>query len=395
MNKAARFRTRRLDPRLLRNLEQAFGHDLSGIECVEFDPTGQMDDVLACAVGNRVCLSSTLNRCSDRDQARVIAHEIVHVIQKRSSTGRRGSVAELELEAELGSHDAIVGRPFQVQFADAAAIPRFWGPAGHYFTCLFVMPGAGVAPRAAFTRAFFCQMPDEVTEFDATEAMKDAVFTGAQGLVRTEFGSPTAVIEAQARIQEDMQVSAGLHSLSGGSSLAEQGRRKLDLTKLFRSKDHLAVGLAMHAFGDSFAHVQLTDETLMYPTGIGHGEELFGHYARGRAGKAAGKIAIDYLDALIHPSDLGRMIRDGMLIGHETVDAGSEIDCPQESVRHAKVAAGMVLRGMLERRAAMMRLGGDDEDVPGFFRELQGNRNKPGQLTHVSEVPLKYLWRKD
>ncbi len=73
---------------------------------------------------------------------------------------------------------------------------------------------------------------------------------------------------------------------------------------------------------------------------------------------------------------------------------GSEIDCPQESVRHAKVAAGAVLRGMLERRTAMKRLGGDDEDVKGFFAELQSGRSTPGQLTHVSETPLKYLWRK-
>jgi len=74
---------------------------------------------------------------------------------------------------------------------------------------------------------------------------------------------------------------------------------------------------------------------------------------------------------------------------------GSELDCSPEHVRHAQVAAGMVLRALLERRAAIRRVGGNDENPEEFLKELRSGKYVPGQLTHVSELPLKRLWRKD
>ena len=79
------------------------------------------------------------------------------------------------------------------------------------------------------------------------------------------------------RVLEDAQVSSGLHSLTGGKAIQEQGYCYKELKGIFTSNDHLAIGLALHAFGDSFAHVQLRNpKGLMYRTGIGHAAELVG-----------------------------------------------------------------------------------------------------------------------
>ncbi len=74
---------------------------------------------------------------------------------------------------------------------------------------------------------------------------------------------------------------------------------------------------------------------------------------------------------------------------------GSDLDCSPRDIRQAKLAAGMVLRAMLERRAAIKRVGGNDENPDEFLAELRSGKYRPGQLTHVSELPLKRFWRYD
>ena len=52
------------------------------------------------------------------------------------------------------------------------------------------------------------------------------------------------------------------------------------------------------------------------------------------------------------------------------------------------------LRAMLEHPdAAIKRVGGNDENPEEFFAELRSGKYRPGQLTHVSELPLKRFWR--
>ena len=72
---------------------------------------------------------------------------------------------------------------------------------------------------------------------------------------------------------------------------------------------------------------------------------------------------------------------------------GTDLNCSAEDIRKAKLAAGMVLRAMLERRAAMKRVGDENEDIGKFFEELRSGKYRPGQLTHVSDLPLKRFWR--
>jgi hypothetical protein len=74
---------------------------------------------------------------------------------------------------------------------------------------------------------------------------------------------------------------------------------------------------------------------------------------------------------------------------------GSDLDCANADIRQAQVAAGVVLRAMLERRVAIKRVGGDDENPDDFLNELRSGRYVRGQLTHVSDMPLKNYWRKD
>ena len=74
---------------------------------------------------------------------------------------------------------------------------------------------------------------------------------------------------------------------------------------------------------------------------------------------------------------------------------GSDLDCSARDINQAKLAVGMVLRAVLERRAAIKRVGGEDENPEEFLKELRSGKYRPGQLTHVSELPLKRFWRSD
>ncbi len=74
---------------------------------------------------------------------------------------------------------------------------------------------------------------------------------------------------------------------------------------------------------------------------------------------------------------------------------GSDLDCSARDISQAKLAASMVLRAALERRAAIKRVGGNDENPDEFLNELRSGKYRPGQLTHVSELPLKRFWRSD
>lgn len=288
-----------LDGDVRARFEHAFGADLAGIGLVEFDGEFAGPAPAAAAIGDRIFVSSGLKRLPARARERILAHEIVHVLQKRNVATMSGAVgpaaaAALEFEADQGAEAALAGRLFRVALADRAEIPRFWGPAGHYYTSFFVMLAAGVEPRIARLRAFFCQMPDQVLNFDATAAAIDSKIDADSIVGR--YGAKQAVSapanpyhffgeseeQKRKRILENAQVESGLHSLTGAGSAAEQQYRFGVLLKMFPHNDHLAVGLALHAFGDSFAHVQLSNPGLMYKNGIGHAAELFNDAAQDR-----------------------------------------------------------------------------------------------------------------
>lgn len=320
---------RRLDAAFREAMEERLGEDLAAVRIGALPAARARHAPLAMTIADRILVSPVLDRMPAEVARAVIAHELVHIVQKRRGRGGpRGATgprhgAAIEAEAELGALRLCVGAPFRPLLADAPQIPRFWGPAGHYYTCYFVMLAAGVDPEMARLRSVFCQLPDQVRQFDATAAAidskVDADSIALRGAVRASGLGPAnphqwyeSVQEKSARILQNAQVESGLHSLTGSSSSDEQSFRFKVLTEIFNSRDHLAVGLGLHAFGDSFAHVDQSNRSLMYKNGIGHGAELFSAEARDRI-----------LDALVKggsAADLKEALSQNLLHAHDPDD---------------------------------------------------------------------------
>ena len=246
----------------------------------------------------------------------VLAHELAHVVQKRrpapASAGALLSPryrARLEAEAHLAAVEAIRGGRPACRLPDVPGIPSAWGPAGHYWTCYFVMLAAGVKEDEAQKRAFFCQMPDQVREFDAscagidwaeldlgiprgsplwgqfpstdpqsvpTHVVTHVTHARSRFTDFEEYTTTTQYIEPvpqtlKAEMEQrqlDLDISEGLHSLTGGNASGEVMYRELQL--VLHSDDPLAYGLALHAYGDSYAHQDMSDSELMYAPIVGH-----------------------------------------------------------------------------------------------------------------------------
>ena len=238
----------------------------------------------------------------------VLAHELAHVVQKRrpgSSLSAYAASPEyeclLELEANRAAQRAVAGRPARCVLPDQPTRLAAWGPAGHYYTAYFVLLAASGNNEQAQRRAFFCQMPDQVFDFDAVSAACDyyqqdspgkvwiphfGTFVPISESVETEtqtvyeydglaMSRTTVIVETAAsrlrRKQIDRQISTGLHCLTGRKGTEEIAIREKLLYKY--KDDDLRYGLALHCFGDSYAHQ--TKEGRMYTPIQGHA--LDGH----------------------------------------------------------------------------------------------------------------------
>jgi hypothetical protein len=186
------------------------------------------------------------------------------------------------------------------------------------------MLAAGLNEDEAQERAFFCQMPDQVKEFDASTAGIDwteldlavsrdsplairglgqlfpsldpdgvptrrATPITSHGLdtrldLRADIGeqTPEGLAEVMAHRRLDLDIAEGLHSLTGGNAGSELMYRQGQLS-LF-SEDRLIFGLALHAYGDSYAHVDTNDGGIEGPAGLSRsGEAIRAGVANGRA----------------------------------------------------------------------------------------------------------------
>lgn len=250
----------------------------------------------------RIALGAGFFAADERRRAEIFAHEAVHVAQKRRGARARGQsapAAALEAQAHRLTARALRGRFVEAPIADGSREPSFWGPAGHYYASLYVMLAAGIDETAAYQRAFFCQMPDQVFEFDAVSAAVDyyqadgptSVWVPTVGTFRP--ATPPELIEYQtikrlkfdgmarywdedsfetpASVQRrrtvDWQISTGLHSLTGRRGKDEVEIRAARL--LEHKDDNLRFGLALHCFGDAFAHQDKKGD--MYKPIKGHG----------------------------------------------------------------------------------------------------------------------------
>jgi RHS repeat-associated protein len=132
-----------------------------------------------------------------------------------------------------------------------------WDENGHFYTTYIVARAAGLSNEQAKALAYFSQLPDEDTDFDATHAG----LARAGGIEGEEFYKKNAW-------RKDVQEV--LHSLHGGDSKKRRDcLKKLLLTGNLKDWQK---GLVIHAFGDAYAHTTLDDGKLVSYGGIaGHG----------------------------------------------------------------------------------------------------------------------------
>jgi hypothetical protein len=221
----------------------------------------------------------------------VIAHELAHVVQKRRArcTPWRRAVAtqafRLEAEAHNAATAALLGEVSRELSADGSGHLRCWSWAGHYYTVYFALLAAGFTDEAAATAAFFCQMPDQVLELDAKTrgiswaanringgSVADVTVPLHRALMQRKNMWNTKEID-----KESLEVEKGAHCLTGHDAAGEQAQRRANLVTSMRNKNDLAVfGLALHAFGDSFAHCipafpnLMLNTAMMFPAPAGH-----------------------------------------------------------------------------------------------------------------------------
>jgi hypothetical protein len=229
--------------------------------------------VPAFTVGTHVCASPDA-------PPRVLAHELVHVRQAQRDPSLRATLEPARRQAaerEARAHERAGAGP-EVR---EGGLVHYYGEAGHFYTVYLVALAAGFDDATAFRTAFYAQMPDEVRDLDATAMAFDA----AQAVVLETVGqiaasSPEAELAgatppdfgARAAVETRDIVQRGGHSLTGRPSAEEQARRAAVVAAL--EPGSAEFGLAVHAFGDSFAHSTLADDERMYQPVWGHAAQI-------------------------------------------------------------------------------------------------------------------------
>lgn len=264
---------------LLHDLQSYFQTDLSDIRlhCLRDGTTANF------TIGTHIFRAPVNYLRQHTSNSQLLAHEVAHCIQNRvgaSSNDRNGAdLCRLEAEASLAAVSYATGHKPPLLSPNTRYPVLRWGIVGHYYTVFFVAMAAGLDRVTAARLAFFAQMPDEVVELDACVAGEEII----NGAARVEVATYTTVLAARAlrgEIAGDRggasarEIQTGLHCLTGGDSFAETAYRTYTLETINRAL-HWEYGLALHAFGDSFAHRRIGNPKVLYPPIYGHA--LDGH----------------------------------------------------------------------------------------------------------------------
>ncbi|WP_281932424.1 hypothetical protein [Roseibium album] len=297
--------------------------DLNSIH-IEFKNASEIG-AFASATDELVTLAFELQEAPQRAFDFILRHELVHIAQKRNFDRKRSTHSAAKITALLSSEieqeadrialamDAGCNQTIECRLTDIPQRAAYWGELGHYYTIYYIMLSAGIDAREARIRAFFCQLPDEVLEFDATAATRDYEQPAPEGkdggdvqlnayarMIGKAAGIPRATpkdefhyIQARRYIenpktgavsekivlvedpktrkerrQKDQDVIRGLHTLTGGDSSRETETRRKAVIANWR--DPVISGLALHPYGDSFAHRVLKGESNTYGPKCGH-----------------------------------------------------------------------------------------------------------------------------
>jgi hypothetical protein len=253
--------------------------------------------IRAASCGSRDVLLS--GRCDYDDPfvRSVLIHELCHVAQKkaarRSQTAWAGppDIALLEAQATDAEHRFKLGLGAPVLSPCPTAITLEWNPSGHYYTVYLIGLATGTDPDRAQRVALFSQVADLVDELDAT-------WCGFAYMRDHDQYQKNPTTNGFAGMINELAVQQGLHTLTGRPARKEtQVRREIMLSAMH---DDFRFGLAVHAYGDSFAHRVIDQDSLMYSWPFGHAVE----WLNGRdphwpdsIGRRPG-LYTDYADAL-------------------------------------------------------------------------------------------------
>jgi hypothetical protein len=246
-------------------MEHGFGEDFRDVTVAVYrggDPPGPP----AWTIADRIHIAERWYAPETALGRHVLAHELAHVVQKRRPMAGQPSRLAIEAEAQAAANRVGAGGRFTCSLADHPAQPRAWGVAGHYYTSYFVLLAAGVDHPTAAQMAFYAQMPDQVDELDATERGID-FFNQGEAMGMAGGFNPVGMNQQVL----DLNVQMGLHSLTGRDSAEETELRRARLAAAdFGSFEF---GLAIHPYGDSFAHRMVDKPSKMYMAPLGHAVE--------------------------------------------------------------------------------------------------------------------------
>ncbi|MEO3471914.1 DUF4157 domain-containing protein [Roseomonas sp. CAU 1739] len=310
---------------LLRRLQASFGCDLSHVRLHRGPAAARLAAEaggIACALGARDIF---LGPVTAPLLPAVLAHEVAHLMQQRLMQqrlpGPAGDRRAAEAEAHAAARAALAGQGFRPRVALDPRDPACWEEAGHYYTVYFVLLACGVRDPLARQVAFYCQLPDEISELDAVRAgyaiagtavtgggVGDWLYENTVGQVEEmlvtinngiadSVGIPGGMMRARreprdpvAPYRSSLDVQQGLHALTGGSSATETAARRAIVMGIDPVRNTFEFGVALHVFGDSYAHRDRSGGAMYAPV-AGHAPDSLA--ARGGS------------DRHVHPDGIG------------------------------------------------------------------------------------------
>jgi hypothetical protein len=269
--------------------ERLFGVDFGAV-AIHRSPLGdalcERLGARAFALGDHVTVRRNEGDLSSAWGQALLAHELAHVVQQRHgaiASASPATEADLEREAALAADAVVAGRAFRCRLADTAGRPRAWDYAGHYFTTYLVFLNAGCSNDEARAMATCCWAPDQVHELDAATVGVNDYDVSFHGIPHPDAGFDKRdtiktyregyELFARRRFKNHEQyvqvIHKGLHALTGTDAATERHRRREIFRGLKGRGSLFKHALALHAFGDSFAHQRIGSTSLFPPT-IGH-----------------------------------------------------------------------------------------------------------------------------
>jgi hypothetical protein len=149
-----------------------------------------------------------------------------------------------------------------------------YAEAGHYYTVYLAAREAGYANEAALRIALYAQLPDEIGKYDAVVQATSSLLMGNNREQRIYPGDAARGIPARVLpVKSDFNMinqHVRQHNLSGKTAAEAL---QVSLAAIDDARSYETLGASMHLLGDAFSHRTISDETVMYDYGAGHGKD--------------------------------------------------------------------------------------------------------------------------